>query len=237
MERRAGLMHAQSIRFSVALLIAFVLWAVLLTQFLNPLLQPLPSPAAPVLTTVEMRLVEMAEPSANMLAVPSARPTSVTPQVHARRREPSPTRVAKPHEIQHPATDNVMAKIKQPATPAQPETSPSASTNASVSTSSSPAPSRNTAEPSTGSAARAITQPMPSLPDDLREDAFQAIAVARFDIHADGTIEVELSKPTQNPRLNSLLLESLHKWRFFPAMQGGHPVESHQDVRVHFNVS
>jgi len=64
-----------------------------------------------------------------------------------------------------------------------------------------------------------------------------AVAVARIDIHADGTIEVELSKPTQNPRLNALLLETLHKWRFFPAMQDGHPVESHQDVRAHFNVS
>jgi periplasmic protein TonB len=78
---------------------------------------------------------------------------------------------------------------------------------------------------------------MPSLPDNLREDAYQMIAIARFDIHADGTIEVELSKPTQNPRLNALLIETLRKWRFFPAMQGGHPVESHQDVRVHFNVS
>jgi protein TonB len=78
---------------------------------------------------------------------------------------------------------------------------------------------------------------MPALPDDLREDAYQAVAVARFNIHADGTIEVELSRPTQNPRLNALLLEALRKWRFFPAMQGGHAVESHQDVRVHFNVS
>ena len=78
---------------------------------------------------------------------------------------------------------------------------------------------------------------MPSLPDDLREDAYQEIAVARFDIHADGTIDVELSKPTHNPRLNALLIETLRKWRFFPAMQEGHSVESHQDVRVHFNVS
>jgi protein TonB len=34
-----------------------------------------------------------------------------------------------------------------------------------------------------------------------------------------------------------LLLETLHKWRFFPAMQDRHAVESHQDLRVHFNVS
>ncbi|OXC78046.1 TonB protein [Caballeronia sordidicola] len=49
-------------------------------------------------------------------------------------------------------------------------------------------------------------------------------------------MDVELLKPTSYPRLNQLLLEALRKWRFFPAMEGGHPVESRQDIRVHFNV-
>jgi protein TonB len=238
MERRAGLMDAPRIRFSVALLIAFVLWVVLLTRFVNPLLRPLPSTAPPVQTTMEMRLVELAVPPTNTpAAVPSLPPMPVTPQVHARRRNPTPVRVVKSHEIQHPTTDRSMTKTDQPATPAQPETNPSAPSTASAPTPSSSASPSNMPSSSAGSAARVISQPMPSLPDDLREDAYQAVAVARFDIHADGTIEVELSKPTQNPRLNALLLETLHKWRFFPAMQGGHPVESHQDVRVHFNVS
>jgi protein TonB len=237
MGRRAGLMSGPRIRFSVALLIGFVLWAVLLTQFVNSLLRPLPSTAAPVQTTMEMRLVELAVPPANTPAAPSAPVAAVTPRVHARRPDPTPVRVVKPREIQHPATDHVIAKPDQPTTPAQPETNPSVTSTASVATSSPTALSSNMAAPSAGSVARVISQPMPSLPDDLREDAYQAVAVARFDIHADGTIEVELSKPTQNPRLNALLLETLHKWRFFPAMQGGHPVESHQDVRVHFNVS
>jgi protein TonB len=78
---------------------------------------------------------------------------------------------------------------------------------------------------------------MPFLPDDLREDAYQAMAIARFNVHADGTVDVELSKPTSNPRLNALLLDALRKWRFFPAMQDGRAIESHQDVRVHFNIS
>ena len=229
------MMGAPRIRFSVALLIAFVLWAVLLTQFVDPLLRPLPS-AVPVQATVEMRLVELATPPANArAAAPWAPPAAVTPQLHARR-DPTPARVAKPHEIQHPTPNRVVAKTDQPAPPASPEASPAATSTAAVTTSSSTSTS-NTEAPSARSDARVISQPMPSLPDDLREDAYQAIAVARFDIHADGTIEVELSKPTQNPRLNALLLETLSKWRFFPAMQGGHPVESHQDVRVHFNVS
>jgi protein TonB len=231
-------MDTPRLRFSVALLIAFVLWAVLLTRFVNPLLRPLPSAAAPVQTTMEMRLVELAAPPADTRAVaPSTPPAPVNPRVRARR-DPTAARVAKPHEIQHLTPERVIAKTDQPVPTAKPEASPSTISTAAVtaSSSSSASPSNAAAAPE-GSAARAISQPMPALPDDLREDAYQAVAVARFDIHADGTIEVELSKPTQNPRLNALLIETLRKWRFFPAMQGGHPVESHQDVRVHFNVS
>ena len=230
-------MGASRIRFSVALLIGFVLWAVLLTQIVNPLLQPLPSGATPSQAPIEMRLVELAAPSPNAPApAPSAPPATVIHQAHARR-DPTPARVVKPHEIQHPSPERTIAKVDQQATPAQPDESASATDTAAVTPSSSSAPQSNTTATSAGSTARVISQPMPSLPDDLREDAYQAVAFARFDIHADGTIEVELSKPTRNPRLNSLLLEALRQWRFFPAMQGGHPVESHQDVRVHFNVS
>ncbi|WP_244196063.1 energy transducer TonB [Paraburkholderia susongensis] len=85
--------------------------------------------------------------------------------------------------------------------------------------------------------ARSISQPLPALPDDLREQAYQTVATARFTIHVDGSVDVELIKATPNPRLNQLLLETLRRWRFFPALRDGRPVESTQDVRVHFNVS
>ncbi|SOE60772.1 outer membrane transport energization protein TonB [Burkholderia sp. D7] len=237
MGKREGRMDVSRIRFGVALLIAFVLWAVLLTQIVNPLLRPLPNAATPPQAPMEMRLVELAAPSANTpAAAPSAPPAEVTHQAHARR-DPTPVRVVKPHEIQRPNPEPMTVKTDQPAPSAPPQANAAATSTAAATTSSSSASASNTADTSAGSAARVISQPMPSLPDDLREDAYQAVAVARFDIHPDGTIEVELSKPTQNPRLNALLLETLRKWRFFPAMQGGHPVESHQDVRVHFNVS
>jgi protein TonB len=84
--------------------------------------------------------------------------------------------------------------------------------------------------------ARLLSQPLPVLPDDLREMAYRAEALARFAVHPDGTFDIRLVTPTQNPRLNQILLETLRKWRFFPAMDNGYPVESHQDVRIHFNV-
>ena len=107
-----------------------------------------------------------------------------------------------------------------------------------------PAPVQPTARPapdtrSAGTAtmgAQAIVRPMPQIPDELREDAFNAVAVARFRIAADGTATFELAKPTPNPRLNRLLLEKLREWRFFPAMRDGKPVPSDQDVRITFEV-
>jgi periplasmic protein TonB len=84
--------------------------------------------------------------------------------------------------------------------------------------------------------AQAIVRPTPQIPDDLREDAFNTVAVARFHIAADGVATFELTKPTPNPRLNRLLLEKLREWRFFPAMRDGKPVPSDQDIRITFEV-
>ncbi|WP_241975087.1 energy transducer TonB [Paraburkholderia sp. BL17N1] len=91
--------------------------------------------------------------------------------------------------------------------------------------------------PTGNSPARAIAQPLPPVPDELREQAYQTVATARLVIHTDGSVAVELIKPTQYPRLNQIVLETLRSWRFFPAMQDGRPVETRQDIRVHFNVS
>lgn len=84
--------------------------------------------------------------------------------------------------------------------------------------------------------ARAIVRPLPQIPDELREDAFNAVAVARFQIAADGSATFELLKPTSNPHLNRLLLEKLKEWRFFPAMRDGKPVASTQEIRINLEV-
>ena len=98
-----------------------------------------------------------------------------------------------------------------------------------------PAPS-TTPLPGAGQGARAIYHPRPNIPDDLREDALDAIAVARFHVAADGTVTVELITPTPNPRLNQVLLDTLKTWRFFPAMKNGIPVASTQDLRISVEV-
>lgn len=84
--------------------------------------------------------------------------------------------------------------------------------------------------------ATVIYQPMPKIPDDLRREAFNTYAMARFHVAADGGATVELLTPSQNPRLNRLLLEALKTWRFTPATDSGRPVASTFDIRVRFAV-
>ncbi|MDA8161793.1 MAG: hypothetical protein M0022_02655, partial [Desulfobacteraceae bacterium] len=60
--------------------------------------------------------------------------------------------------------------------------------------------------------AQVIVRPKLQIPDDLRENAFNFVAMARFNIGSDGSAKVELIKPTPNPRLNQVLLENLRNW-------------------------
>jgi protein TonB len=95
-------------------------------------------------------------------------------------------------------------------------------------------PLRGTMYASSG--ARAIVRPMPQIPDDLRGEAFNLSALARFHIAVDGSAVVELAKPTPNPRLNRILLDSLKKWRFLPAIKNGKPMASTEEIVVRIEV-
>lgn len=78
----------------------------------------------------------------------------------------------------------------------------------------------------------ALFNPLPQIPDDLRLEAFNSEAVARFYIEANGAVSrVELIKPCANPKLNHLLLKSLKSWKFAAANSA-----STQDIRVNFLV-
>ncbi len=86
------------------------------------------------------------------------------------------------------------------------------------------------------SGARAIFQPMPELPVELRRHNVEWVAVARFKVAADGSAEVELVEPTSEPSLNRLLLATLKRWRFFPALDNGRPVASSLELRIPISV-
>lgn len=80
--------------------------------------------------------------------------------------------------------------------------------------------------------ARAVYKPMPTIPDELRHNKFEGVAVARFHVAVDGSAQVELVQATNNVVLNRLLLETFKTWRFFPAMDNGQPVASTIEIRV-----
>lgn len=84
--------------------------------------------------------------------------------------------------------------------------------------------------------ARAISQPLPEIPEALRHRSIEIIAVARFKVAANGSAQVELTGPTADSDLNRALLESLRRWRFFPAMQDGKPVASAVEIRIPISV-
>ena len=84
--------------------------------------------------------------------------------------------------------------------------------------------------------ARAIYQPLPQIPDALRRRDVDVVAVARFQVAADGSAAVELVQPTFDTALNHALLETLKTWRFFPALENGRPVASTVELRIPISV-
>jgi len=84
--------------------------------------------------------------------------------------------------------------------------------------------------------ARAIYQPLPDVPEELRRRAIDLVAVARFRVAANGSAEVELIQPTPDAALNRALLDTLRRWRFFPAMESGKPIASVVDIRIPISV-
>jgi protein TonB len=169
--------------------------------------------------SIEAELVELPPPPvAEKIVQPKPEPPKPAPQ---RARVPVPAPVALPTAPAAPAEQN--------SVPAPPPAPASAAPAAPVATDTRSAGAAN-------QGAQAIVRPMPQIPDDLRQEAFNAVAVVRFHVSADGVATFELAKPTPNPRLNRLLLEKLKEWKFFPAMRDGKPVASDQDIRITFEV-
>lgn len=84
--------------------------------------------------------------------------------------------------------------------------------------------------------ARALYKPMPEIPEELRHRQLTFVAVASFNVAANGAATVTLLRATADPRMNAALMSALRKWRFFPAMENGHPVSSIIEIRIPIEV-
>lgn len=78
-----------------------------------------------------------------------------------------------------------------------------------------------------------IYHPLPEIPGELRREAFNSYAIARFYIAEDGSVaNVDLIKPCANPRLNHLLMQKLKMWKFSTAKS----YKKTRDVKIFFEV-
>lgn len=83
-----------------------------------------------------------------------------------------------------------------------------------------------------GGGPRAIYAPVPSIPDDMRDEVMQATAVVRFHVSRDGESHATLITSTDYSELDELILETLQRWRFSPAVRDGVKIDADAEVRL-----
>ena len=221
---------------------AVLLVSVSLLGFLRLLEEPLP--VAPVPAPVRVEVMEIPA-TISTVARPPASQVGPTRSVSPRRVDPvkpiqelsrapvqTDTSPEEPSSRGPMLTPQVETSALQPARPVpQPSATPAPSTQSDGTGIPGPSPSGGGQM-----GARALYKPLPEIPDALRRRSIDTVALARFRVGADGSAQVELIEPTSDPDLNLALLDSLKRWRFFPAMQNGKPVASSIDIRIPVSV-
>ena len=207
---------------------AIAIWAILLSGFSLILMRT--KVLHEELTPIEARLVEMPHEvgglQGNGGAIHPAAPAIPHPKPH-------PAAHMKKTAPMAPVIRSPYGTAKSTAAPAA-EEAPGASAGSATESGEPEGAGGGIGTDTVG--ARAIYAPTPVIPDDLREDVMQTEAVARFKVSFDGVSEVRLEKPTSNPRLNQVLLDTLKQWKFFPAVKNGVAIESSFEVRIPISV-
>jgi protein TonB len=222
---------------------AIASWTILLSGFSMVLRQTKAPPME--MKPLEARIVEIPPEVRGLQGGGEPHPAPAAAPKPKTRPEP----IVKPHPASHPISNPVKKTTAPPVirspygtekTTEAPDVESAPSTGSGSPTSSSgTASEEGTSGGGIGSdtlGARAIYAPTPTIPDDLREDVMQTEAIAHFTVSFDGASEVTLAKPTSNPRLNQVLLETLKQWKFFPAMKNGVALASSFDVRIPISV-
>jgi periplasmic protein TonB len=217
---------------------AALIWLALLIGFARML--ELTAPPPPELKPLEARIVELPPevgglqggPAPAAAAKPQPAVVKPTPVVHHR---PVPHPQAKSKRVAPPVMPSETGTAKSEAPPA------ASSGSAATHPEGGGVPGGTGAGSGSGlgsdtAGARALYAPVPKIPDELREDDLATVAVAHFKVGYDGQVDVDLVKPTSNPELNQILLDTLKQWRFFPAMRGGVAIASEFDVRIPITV-
>jgi protein TonB len=222
---------------------ALLIWTVALVGLASFMAKPTHQPTE--LTPIDAQLIEQTVPVAaheGPAAVPKSKPL---PLVRPKQAPENPHTEQNPEPQKAAVTTNPAVSLPAAAVPGASHSTPGEGLAAVTGNASANSGAQGGAYDGKGSTrgyiyassgARAIVRPMPQIPDDLREGTFNSSALARFHIAVDGSATVELAKPTPNPRLNRILLDSLRKWRFIPAIKNGKPVASTEEIIVKVEV-
>jgi len=235
------------LRLAWVIPVSLILWAALLTLFALLLERTAPSP--PELAPAEVRIVEL-PPTAGLqgggaVQHPAVAPSKLgvetpkpKPHIKIRRAAPPPVKVhpAKPKALTAPLLPPSPSGTAQEPTGGSSPAGPVSTSTEATSAGAGRGAGSGAGIGSDSGGARAIYAPKPVIPDSLREDAFQTVAVARFKVTYDGQVQVTLITPTESPQLNEVLLETLRQWRFFPATKSGVAVDSQFDLRIPISV-
>ena len=207
--------------------VAALLAALSLGAFLH-LLTAMPErpPPPPPIDAQVIELPAPTPPAPPQVAPPPPQPAPPPPP----KAEPPPKPEPKPEP--RPAPKPKPAPPRPAPAPTQPAPTPPPQAAAPSPRIATPAPA-----PAIGQmSARAIYQPLPQIPEALRHRNIEVVAVAVFHVAADGSATVELVQATFEPSLNRALLDTLKTWRFFPALEQGHPVASTIEIRIPISV-
>jgi TonB family protein len=71
---------------------------------------------------------------------------------------------------------------------------------------------------------RAIAQPSPAYPFDLRKAKFEGEATLMFTVTADGRVADPVVVQASNWVFRDLALAAITRWKYAPALEGGRPV-------------
>lgn len=74
------------------------------------------------------------------------------------------------------------------------------------------------------------------IPESLKSQSFKSFVRVRVEISADGKFKVVLRTSSGNPEVNKLVLDTLDKWTWKPALKDGDAVDSIQQFRFNFTI-
>lgn len=214
--------------------LALVAWALIMAGFARMLSESVAvQPEAPIVA----RLIELPSPAGLQgSSAPHAPAQTQRKAVTA----PKPVHIAhpRPHRIVKPKSVFVPPPSEFGTEESKPAAAPAAASGApKESASGGPASSGGTTGGGGGIGsdnlgAQALYAPPPAIPDDLRDEPYSAVAIAHFSVSYNGAVTVILTTPTENPRLNQVILDALRQWRFAPAKKNGVAISSAFDLKI-----